>query len=222
VLKPEASRLLDSAYCFFAASLTGKAMMSLFETRDQSMKFAITLMLAAIALPALAQSDSKSTSHPESYWMEGLWQSYEGEWTHVTRQVLALAEATPADKYGWRPTPGVRSFSEVYMHIATANFYLLSRTGPKLPPGMSQDMETKITDKAEVIDWLTRSFEAVKVERPKVQHADFGKTIKINAKYSGPVDGLYMRIIVHANEHMGQAIAYARMAGFAPPWSKTE
>ena len=33
------------------------------------------------------------------------------------------------------------------------------------------------------------------------------------------VDGMYLRIIVHANEHMGQLIAYARMTGVAPPWS---
>ncbi len=34
------------------------------------------------------------------------------------------------------------------------------------------------------------------------------------------VDGMYLRIIVHANEHMGQLIAYARMTGVVPPWSK--
>ena len=31
---------------------------------------------------------------------------------------------------------------------------------------------------------------------------------------------MYLRIIVHANEHMGQLIAYARMTGVVPPWSK--
>jgi uncharacterized damage-inducible protein DinB len=30
---------------------------------------------------------------------------------------------------------------------------------------------------------------------------------------------MYLRIIVHANEHMGQLIAYARMSGVKPPWS---
>jgi uncharacterized damage-inducible protein DinB len=133
--------------------------------------------------------------------------------------VIALAEATPADKFGWRPAPGVRSFSEVYMHIALANFYLLSITGPKLPPGIAQDMEKKVTDKAQVIDWLTRSFEAVKVERAKLKHEDFGRALKVN-KIDATVDGMYMRIITHANEHMGQLIAYSRTAGFAPPWSK--
>jgi len=28
------------------------------------------------------------------------------------------------------------------------------------------------------------------------------------------------RIIVHANEHMGQLVAYARMNGIVPPWSQ--
>ena len=67
--------------------------------------------------------------------LEGLWQGYDGEWVHVSRQLIALAEATPSEKFAWRPAAGVRSMSEVYMHIALANFYLLSVTGPKLPPG---------------------------------------------------------------------------------------
>ena len=31
---------------------------------------------------------------------------------------------------------------------------------------------------------------------------------------------MYLRIIVHANEHMGQLVAYARMTGVVPPWSR--
>jgi hypothetical protein len=34
------------------------------------------------------------------------------------------------------------------------------------------------------------------------------------------VDGMYLRIIVHANEHMGQLVAYARMNAIARPGSK--
>jgi uncharacterized damage-inducible protein DinB len=33
---------------------------------------------------------------------------------------------------------------------------------------------------------------------------------------------MYLRIIVHANEHMGQLIAYARMTGVVPPGRRTE
>jgi hypothetical protein len=62
---------------------------------------------------------------------EGLAQGYDGEWKHVSQQLIALAEATPAEKFSWRPAAGVRSTSEVYMHLVLANFYLLSVIGPR-------------------------------------------------------------------------------------------
>src|SRR5215475_7757566 len=72
--------------------------------------------------------------------LEGLWQGYDGEFRHVERQLIELAEATPEDKFTWRPAPGVRSTSEVYMLIAAANFYLLSVTGPKFPEDFKEEM----------------------------------------------------------------------------------
>ena len=150
---------------------------------------------------------------------EGIWQGYDGEWGHVSQQLIALAEATPAEKFAWRPAPGVRSMSEVYMHIAIANFYLLSITGPKLPAEMkSPELEKTVTAKAEVIDWLKRSLEAVKTARAALKPGDLQRKVKIMGRDAN-VDGMYLRIIVHANEHMGQLIAYARMNGIAPPWA---
>jgi uncharacterized damage-inducible protein DinB len=150
---------------------------------------------------------------------EGLWQGYDGEWGHVSKQLIDLAEATPAEKFTWRPAPGVRSMSEVYMHIALANFYLLSVTGPKMPTDIkSADMEKTVTAKPEVIDWLKRSLEAVKSAHTTVKPADLQRKVKVSGR-DATVDGMYLRIIVHANEHMGQLIAYARMNGIVPPWS---
>src|SRR5580704_16026234 len=40
--------------------------------------------------------------------------------------VLALAQAVPEEKYAWRPSPGVRSFQEVFLHIGLANGLLLN------------------------------------------------------------------------------------------------
>jgi uncharacterized damage-inducible protein DinB len=149
---------------------------------------------------------------------EGIWQGYDGEWKHVSQQLLALAEATPAEKFSWRPAPGVRSTSEVYMHIAIANFYLLSVTGPKMPADLNDDMEKTVTSKAEVIAWLKRSLEAVKTAHAAETPKDLERKVKIDDR-DATVDGMYLRIIVHANEHMGQLIAYARMTGVVPPWA---
>jgi uncharacterized damage-inducible protein DinB len=152
---------------------------------------------------------------------EGIWQGYDGEWRHVSAQLVALAEATPADKFAWRPAPGVRSTSEVYMHIAEANLYLLSVTGPKMPADMKKDMEKSVTSKAEVIAWLKRSLEAVKQAHLKETPENLRKQVKIYDR-DATVDGIYLRILVHDNEHMGQLVAYARMTGVVPPWAKAE
>lgn len=153
---------------------------------------------------------------------EGIWQGYDGEWGHVSKQLIALAEATPAEKFSWRPAPGVRSVSEVYMHIAMANFWLLSITGPKIPADLKSDeMEKTVTAKADVIDWLKRSLDAVKTAHASVTPQDLQRKVKVMGR-DATVDGMYLRIIVHANEHMGQLVAYARMNGIVPPWSKAE
>lgn len=150
---------------------------------------------------------------------EGIWEGYDGEWLHVSQQLIALAEATPPEKFAWRPAPGVRSTSEVYMHIVMANFYLLSVTGPKMPADLKEDAEKTVTSKAEVISWLKRSLEAVKTAHLAETPEDLKRKVHIMDR-DATVDGMYLRIIVHANEHMGQLVAYARMTGVVPPWSK--
>jgi uncharacterized damage-inducible protein DinB len=151
--------------------------------------------------------------------LDGLWQGYDGEWRHVSQQLVALAEATPAEKFAWRPAPGVRSTSEVYMHIAMANFGLLSYTGPKMPADLKQDAEKTVTSKADVISWLKRSLDAVKQAHLAENPIDLSRKIRIEGRDS-TVDAMYLRIIIHDNEHMGQLVAYARMTGVVPPWSK--
>jgi len=151
---------------------------------------------------------------------EGIWEGYDGEWLHVSQQLVALAEATPPEKFSWRPAPGVRSTSEVYMHIVLANFWLLSVTGPKLPADLKEDAEKSVTSKPEVISWLKRSLDAVKQAHLAETPQDLQRKVHIEDR-DATVDGMYLRIIVHANEHMGQLVAYARMTGVVPPWSKS-
>jgi uncharacterized damage-inducible protein DinB len=173
------------------------------------MKKAVILFLLISACPTLAQNQKLP---------EGIWEGYDGEWLHVTQQLIALAEATPEEKFSWRPAPGVRSTSEVYMHIAEANFYLLSVTGPKMPADVKEGMDKTATAKADVINWLKRSLDAVKQAHLAVTAKDLQRKVHI-ADRDATVDGMYLRIIVHANEHMGQLVAYARMSGVVLPWS---
>jgi uncharacterized damage-inducible protein DinB len=176
---------------------------------------ALAGMMVLMVGPRLAAQ--ATPLHPDP--MDGLWQGYDGEWRHVSNQLIALAEATPADKFAWRPAPGVRSTSEVYMHIVLANFYLLSVTGPPMPPDLKEDAEKTVTSKPEVFAWLKRSLEAVRKAHAAETPADLARRVKVQGRDS-TVDAMYLRIIIHDNEHMGQLVAYARMTGVVPPWSK--
>jgi len=105
------------------------------------------------------------------------------------------------------------------MHLALGNSRLLQYAG--LPPGIDvsalpKDPEKTIVAKADVIQWLKRSLDAVQKAHAS---ADRQKTVKLFGR-DVTVDGVFLRILLHANEHMGQSIAYARMNGVVPPWSQ--
>jgi uncharacterized damage-inducible protein DinB len=169
--------------------------------------FACLLTLAA--RPAAAQAPPRE-----------LGQGWLPEFTLASRQLLQLAEATPAEKYSWRPAPEVRSIGEVYVHLAIGNFWLLQQAGVNSPELATapKDPEKTITQKADVLQWLRKSIDAVK---NAYQSADRQKEVVFFGQ-KATVEGVFLRILVHNHEHMGQSIAYARMTGIAPPWSARE
>ena len=150
----------------------------------------------------------------------GIGKGWIPEFDHAATQINALAAATPADKFGWRPAPGIRSVSEVYMHIAVGNYFLLGQAGLKLPADVTSklkpDTEKTVTAKADVIRWLKESQDLVRASYPKF---DRQKKVKFFGEDTD-VDGVLLRLLVHNHEHMGQSIAYARTIGVVPPWSQ--
>lgn len=146
-------------------------------------------------------------------------QGWMGEFNHASSQLLALAEATPAEKFAWRPAPGVRSTSEVYMHVVQGNYMLMGLADVPAPAELARrpkNFEKEITAKAEVVKWLKLSQDAVRAAYPK---ADLKKEADFFGKKT-TAEAVFLRLLVHSHEHMGQAIAYARMSGVVPPWSK--
>lgn len=154
--------------------------------------------------------------------------TFQSDWTSdvefVGKRLVDLSNAVPADKYGWRPAPGVRSVSEVYMHVTGANYMLPSLVGGKMPDGFDRTMETKVTDKAKVMDWLKKSIENAKAVGSGVSNADLDK--KVSVPFLGGRELSQRRILMivqtHLHEHLGQSIAYARSVGVTPPWSEAE
>jgi len=166
--------------------------------------FAIALLVLATATPALAGDDGFSAS-------------FKADFERSSGKLVDLAEAIPADKYGWRPAEGVRSVSEALVHVAGANFFLASALGVAPPENLSRDMEQTITGKDEVLELLQKSIENVAAAADGEHDLDeeievFGQTMKKR--------DVFFIIAGHCHEHLGQTIAYARSNDVAPPWSQ--
>ena len=173
---------------------------------NRSTRTLLGMVLALASLPAVVAAGALQTD-------------VVNELTAVEKKIVGLAEATPAEKYGWRPADGVRSVSEVYMHVVGANYMLPTMVGAKMPAGITRDMEKTVTEKAKVIEALKNSFEHARKAIAAVPDADLDKKVKFFGTEKAERE-LLMILMNHAHEHLGQSIAYARMNGVAPPWSE--
>ena len=139
--------------------------------------------------------------------------------------VIALAKAIPEDKYSWRPAKGVRSIGEVFIHIASANRLLTSiamnnLSGSDLDKAVDEQAKTEKQQltKERIVAMLDESFAAVR----KTLETERPATLARDANFFGTATtrrGIFVMMDEHIGEHLGQAIAYARMNGIVPPWS---
>ena len=131
-----------------------------------------------------------------------------------------LAEAIPADKYAWRPSPDVRSFAEVFLHVSAANYNLYKLVGMPPPTGLDlKGLEKSTTDKAKVMATLKDSFAHAKAAIKAMPDADLEKSLDwFGGKNTQR--GILLFIVRHAAEHLGQSITYARFVGIVPPWTE--
>jgi uncharacterized damage-inducible protein DinB len=139
----------------------------------------------------------------------------------LQKKYVELAQALPADKYNWRPEPGVRSVSELLLHVAGANYgFPTMMTGTSPAPGFKREgFEKSTTDKAAVIEQLNKSFSYAIASVQSMSNADFAKAEKKLGPDANDGDVIYL-MVMHSHEHLGQTIAYARMNGVTPPWTE--
>jgi hypothetical protein len=114
----------------------------------------LPLLLAfavSVALPSFSAADTADHTMP-SYDMKG--QSL-ADLQVVQKKFVDLANALPADKFNWRPSPDSRSFAEVFLHVSGERYGILSLMGANPPDSYNRKTYEKSTvDKAQIIDEL--------------------------------------------------------------------
>jgi uncharacterized damage-inducible protein DinB len=146
----------------------------------------------------------------------------------VQQKMVALAKAMPQEKYSWRPGTGVRSVSEVFLHVASDNYLMPALAGASIPVTTHLDMknfksfsafETRTVTREQAVGELEASFAFLKAAMQKSSAADMAKMVDMFGQKT-TTQSMWVGATTHLHEHLGQSIAYARMNGVVPPWSK--
>jgi uncharacterized damage-inducible protein DinB len=135
------------------------------------------------------------------------------------QKFIALAEAMPAERYTWSPGEGVMSVARVYMHVARYNYgYPSDVLESALPGGVALNTMEDVTDKTQIVAALRASGEYVRESLRGRSAEDLSRTRTLYGRQV-PEWSVYLQLVAHMNEHLGQSIAYARMNRIVPPWS---
>jgi uncharacterized damage-inducible protein DinB len=179
----------------------------------------LLLVVSMLCLTGLqAQEQPKASGAPPASGLRG---ELVKQCNELEKKLVDLAQAVPQEKYSWRPMEGVRSVSEVYMHVVGANYLFPSFVGVKQPEGLSRDMEKTVTEKAKVVEMLKKSFGYLSQAILSKSDADLDKPAKLFGQETTVRDVL-LTAVTHMHEHLGQSIAYARMIGVVPPWTAAQ
>ena len=135
-----------------------------------------------------------------------------------TTKILQLGVAIPAEKFSWRPAPGVRSIGEVLVHIGLGNYYTTSDAGAKPAITVTDEAEKTIASKDSVLAFLRTSITHMHNALNRLTPQDLEHPTTMFGQAT-TYENVYLFGIAHVHEHLGQLIAYARMNGVAPPWS---
>lgn len=167
----------------------------------------VALLTVGLSLPSLAQ---------DTVFMKSFLSSLDA----ANDKIVQLAMEFPEDKYDARPAEGVRSVKEALMHVAGANMFFASRLGAEMPADMqNRNLEKDVTSKEEAVKVLKQSIEFARKTVMNMSESDMAKEMDWFDGSKVPTMQMVLLVGDHANEHLGQLIAYARANDVVPPWS---
>jgi uncharacterized damage-inducible protein DinB len=170
-------------------------------------------LLATAAVPlivstATAQSPSQSPSPTGE--ARALWKGIIG---NINQAADELSESM----YAYRPTPDVRSFGEMFAHIAGAQKMYCAMALGDTPPGEA-DVEKAAKTKAAIVAALKES--NTYCERAYSQPDD---NLKAPVEIFGQRHPKFYALIAnaaHDGEHYGNIVTYMRLNKLVPPSSR--
>jgi hypothetical protein len=131
-------------------------------------------------------------------------------YTQIKTIILASAEKMPAENFPFKPTPEIRSYGELFTHVAQTQMALCNM------PGAARPAPVTVTAKDEIIAALKKSFDMCDAAYATVTEAN-AMEISGAGFMRGSKLGMIGKNVAHDNEMYGQMVVYMRMKGIVPP-----
>ncbi len=152
---------------------------------------------------------------------------YDSQITGAEREIVPLAEAMPAGKYGFAPTSGefkgVRTFAQQVKHLA-AVVYLVAAAAQKEAPPVDTGGENgpdSAKTKEQIVAFLKASFAYAHKAAQSLDERNQLEMVKSPFGQGEMARGAALAIASwHSFDHYGQMVVYARMNGIIPPASR--
>ena len=175
------------------------------------------------SLPVIALLSTTSFTPAEAQTASDLRSQYVADLETVQTKFQELAGAMDATQYDWRPMEGVRSVSEVFMLIVAENYVVPAAWGAEAPEDITVSPAlfgslAETTEKADVLTQLERSATYMLQVVGHLTDEQMDDTIQMFGQERTIQAALFL-VVGDMHEHLGQAIAYARMNEVVPPWT---
>ena len=139
----------------------------------------------------------------------------------IRRDIAEAAETMPAEDFGFKPTPDVRSFAQLVGHVINANSFFCSQAkGAAMPATTNFE---QVADKAALIKGLTDALAYCDAVYESTTDTDFNQAVTLsgfpgmNPKTTTTRGAVLMFNTTHNNEHYGNIVVYLRLKGKVPP-----
>ena len=176
------------------------------------------VVFACVILPA-ASAQTTDAGYPDEL-SPSLAAGVNAMHAAIRRNLSEAAENMPANEYGFRPTPQVRTFGQIVGHLINANFFFCAEIAGEKSPATTDYQQ--ITDKAALVKALNDSLAYCDRVYAATTDANFLQPMQIpNVDGRGSTNTVRgarpIHNIAHNNEHYGNLVVYMRLKNHVPP-----
>ncbi|MAU70668.1 MAG: damage-inducible protein DinB [Pseudozobellia sp.] len=143
------------------------------------------------------------------------------DWERAKAYTLEYLEAMPADKYDFKPTEDIRSFSQQMLHLTDANYgFTSAAVGIESPIGQGESEKSTDTSKENVTKLVAAGYDFVIKGLNGMTDAELKESIQLFGRFKMTKAQAFAKLFEHQTHHRGQTTIYIRMAGITPPNEK--